>query len=221
MIRVCFQKMIRSISSTVRTFWETNICGRYLVQKCVWYVPNEANEFVWASCQNSTWIKPNGMNFQRKCIKCVICDSFQKFYAVDISSWFWQISSMFLNLEWRSSNVTIMRIHIYDTLQKGNEHKSNVIRINNLNIGYAYVKLHLCSLILKYWNDVWPLKCAHETNMDKNTESIENLHFLNKITEFFLTKRCHFFISNKNILIDSTDDRLGLASLRTAFTTSI
>lgn len=57
---------------------------------------------------------------------------------------------MFLNLEWRISNVTIMRIHIYDTLQKGNEHKSNVNRINNLNIGYAYVKLRLCSLILKY-----------------------------------------------------------------------
>lgn len=86
MIRVCFQKMIRSISSTVRTFWETNICGRYLVQKYVWYVPNEANEFVWASYQHSTWIKPNGVNFQRKCIKCSICDSFQKFYAVDISS---------------------------------------------------------------------------------------------------------------------------------------
>lgn len=46
--------------------------------------------------------------------------------------------------------------------------------------------------------------------------------FLNKITEFFFYRNVVIpYHSNKNILIDSTDDRLGLASLRTAFTTSI
>lgn len=64
---------------------------------------------------------------------------------------------------------------------------------------------------------------THIANVIHFMRRPKNCHFYNFIIVMMIKKRSDkiFCAENENILIDSTDERLGLANFRTAFTISI